>query len=174
MHCCNDSIRFTPSLDRLEDYCCLRGFDFDSNSIDIQTWFKVMKSLPIKQFFRFCMVGVSNTLLSYIIYVGCIFIGIHYLLANAIGFFVSVLNAYYWSNRYVFVKQEGERRNHFYALLKTYITYGSSELFLASMLLYLFIEICDINEYFAQLLCLTATVPTNFLLNKYWSFAKQK
>lgn len=120
------------------------------------------------------MVGVSNTLLSYIIYVSCIYIGIHYILANAIGFFVSVLNAYYLSNRFVFVKQEGEKRNHFRALFKTYITYGSSELLLASMLLYLFVEVCGANEYIAQLLCLTATVPMNFLLNKYWSFAKQK
>ena len=116
------------------------------------------------------MVGVSNTLISYIIYVGCIYIGIHYILANAIGFFVSVLNAYYFSNRYVFVKQEGEKRNHFRALIKTYITYGSSELLLASVLLYLFVEVCGVNEYIAQLLCLTATVPMNFLLNKYWSF----
>ncbi len=127
----------------------------------------------MNQFIRFCLVGVSNTLLSYIIYVGCIYIGIHYILANAIGFFVSVLNAYYWSNRYVFVKQEGDQRNHFYALLKTYITYGSSELLIASMLLYLFVEMCGINEYFAQLLCLIVTVPMNFLLNKYWSFAKE-
>lgn len=130
-----------------------------------------MKQLPFEQFVKFCLVGVSNTLLSYVIYVGCIYIGIHYILANAIGFFISVLNAYYWSDRYVFVKQNKEKRNRFAALVKTYITYGSSELLMASSLLYLYVDCWHVSEYIAQLLCLILTVPMNFVLNKYWSFA---
>lgn len=126
--------------------------------------------IPIKQFIKFGIVGFSNTLISYLLYVFCIYIGLHYILANAIGFFVSVLNAYYWSNLYVFSVEKGKKRNHLTALVKTYVTYGVSELIIASFLLWLYIDYWHISEYIAQLLCLILTVPMNFLINKYWSF----
>lgn len=122
------------------------------------------------QFLRFCAVGVSNTTISYIIYAVLIYIGIHYILANTFGFFVSVLNAYYWNNRYVFKKGNQEKRNHIKVLMKTYITYGSSELILTSFLLYILIDYLGISEYVAQLLRLLITVPFTFLVNKFWSF----
>ena len=55
----------------------------------------------IAQFIKFGIVGLSNTLIAYLVYAVCIYIGLHYLLANVIAFAVSVLNAYYWSDRYV-------------------------------------------------------------------------
>ena len=124
----------------------------------------------IAQFIKFGIVGLSNTLIAYLVYAVCIYIGLHYLLANVIAFAVSVLNAYYWSDRYVFKKGAGESRNAIKTLLKTYVAYGSTGLFLASVLLWLYVDLLHISEYIAQLLVLVVTIPLNFIINKYWSF----
>lgn len=124
----------------------------------------------IFQFVKFGIVGISNTLIGYIVYSICVWIGIHYLLANLIGFIVSVLNAFYWSDRYVFKKQDGEQRNMWASLVKTILAYASTGIVLNSLLLWLFIDEMAMSEYIAPLVILIITVPTNFLLNKYWSF----
>lgn len=126
------------------------------------------------QFVRFGLVGVSNTLIAYVVYSVCVFWGVHYLVANAIGFFLSVLNAYFWSDRFVFKKEEGESRNALWTLAKTYIAYGSTGLLLASILLYLYVDKLHISEYIAQLLVLVVTIPLNFIINKFWSFKTKR
>lgn len=132
-----------------------------------------MKS-EIYQFIKFGIVGISNTLIAYVTYSICVYIGIHYLIANAIGFFISVMNAYYWSDRFVFKKEEDESRSTIWTLAKTYIAYGSTGLLLASILLYLYVDKLHISEYLAQLLVLVVTIPLNFIINKFWSFKTKK
>ena len=122
------------------------------------------------QFLKFCVVGLSNTLIGYVVYSICVWIGMHYLLANLMGFIISVLNAFYWSDRYVFKKNEHEQRNEWWALVKTISAYASTGVFLNSLLLWLFIDEMKMSEYIAPLVILLITVPTNFMLNKYWSF----
>ena len=133
-----------------------------------------MSNSGVYQFIKFGIVGASNTLIAYVIYSICIYIGIHYLLANALGFFISVLNAYYWSDRFVFKKGEGEARRAIWTLAKTCIAYGSTGLLLASILLYLYVDKLYISEYIAQLLVLVITIPLNFIINKFWSFKTKK
>ncbi len=133
-----------------------------------------MNSTGVYQFIKFGIVGVSNTLIAYIAYSICVYVGIHYLIANAIGFFISVLNAYYWSDRFVFKKGEGESRSALWTLAKTYIAYGSTGLLLASILLCLYVDKLHISEYIAQLLVLVVTIPLNFIINKFWSFKTKK
>lgn len=133
-----------------------------------------MNKTGVYQFIKFGIVGASNTLIAYVIYSICVYIGIHYLLANAIGFFISVLNAYYWSDRFVFKKGKGESRSAIRTLAKTYIAYGSTGLLLASILLYLYVDKLHISEYISQLLVLVITIPLNFIINKFWSFKTKK
>ena len=133
-----------------------------------------MNKTSVFQFIAFGLVGISNTLIAYVTYSLCVYIGIHYLIANAIGFFISVLNAYYWSDRFVFKKGEGESRSAIWTLAKTYVAYGSTGLLLASIFLYLYVDKLYVSEYIAQLLVLVITIPLNFIINKFWSFKTEK
>ena len=126
------------------------------------------------QFIKFCIVGLSNTLIGYLVYTVCVYLGMHYLLANLVGFLVSVVNAFYWSNKYVFVKGNGEYRNLFWSFIKTILAYASTGIVLNSILLWLLIDELHLSEYLAPLLILMVTVPTNFIMNKYWSFKTKK
>jgi putative flippase GtrA len=120
----------------------------------------------IKQFFKFGIVGLSNTLLSLAIYYLLVGLGVHYIWANVIAFFISVLNAYYWNNRFVFRKSS---EGHLKPLLKTYMTYGLTFL-VSTGLLYLMVDQIGISKLIAPLINLIITIPFNFVANKFWAF----
>ena len=122
------------------------------------------------QFVKFGIVGFSNTIISYAVYFFCVWIGMHYQLANLLGFIISVLNAYYWSNRYVFVKHTGEERGLLSSFIKTFIAYSFTGIVLNAILLWLLIDRMSFSEFIAPFIILLITVPLNFILNKYWSF----
>lgn len=150
------------------------------------------------QFIKFGIVGVSNTLISEVIYALVICLHGHYILANFLGFTISVFNAYFWSNRYVFKQEAGEKKRVWWkTLLKTYVAYIAG--FLLNIgLLFLWVDVVEISRFMdpfrmflegfhityfdnkmlgdliAQMLCLPITVPVNYLVNKYWAYRKQE
>lgn len=140
---------------------------------------KIMENERIKpfvQFVKFGLVGVSNTVIFYLLYVGIIFLlsGLawkyDYILANVTAFTVSVFWSFYWNDKYVFKKAENGIRNMWKALGKCFLSYGFTGFILENILSYIWIEKFGISKYAAPLLNLVFTVPTNFLLNKLWAF----
>ncbi|MFA0816580.1 MAG: GtrA family protein [Anaerofustis sp.] len=121
----------------------------------------------LKQFIKFGIVGVSNTLISLAIYYLFVYISSDlYIWGNTVGFVISVLNAYYWNNKYVFKKSS---KGNIKPLLKTYICYGSTFL-LGTLLLYVMVHYLSISAWIAPLINLVITIPINFFLNKIWAF----
>lgn len=128
------------------------------------------KMKTIIQFVKFGLVGVSNTLINYVVFAVLVKLGIHYILANAIGFFVSVLNAFYWNNRYVFSCDKKNKSVWWKKLLKSCTAYAINSLILVSVLLYFWVDVCGISPYLSQLINLCITIPLNFIMNKFWAF----
>ena len=119
-----------------------------------------------KQFLKFGIVGISNTLLALAIYYALVFFGVNYILSNTVAFAISVLNAYYWNRKFVF-GQSGKSKP--VQLAKVYAAYGLTFL-LSTGLLFLMVDVLGISELVAPLINLCVTVPLNFLLNKFWAF----
>jgi putative flippase GtrA len=119
-----------------------------------------------KQFIKFGIVGVSNTLIALAVYYVLIYLGIHYIIANVAAFVLSVCNAYFWNSRFVFSKKKGDGAKPF---IKTFVAYGITFI-LSTGLLFLMVDIFGISEWLAPLLNLCVTIPVNFLLNKFWAF----
>lgn len=132
----------------------------------------------IMQFVKFGIVGVSNTVISYIIYVLSLiafqkyglFVKTDYFIAQIISFLLSVLWSFYWNNKMVFVVEKGGKRSIWKALLKTYVSYSFTGLFLNSILLVLWIDVLHISEFIAPIINLLVSVPLNFIINKFWAF----
>lgn len=131
-----------------------------------------MKKESLIQLIKFGLVGVSNNVIYYIVYAVSVGLGAHYQLANICGFVVSVLNSFYWNNKYVFKKEEGEERSIIRSLIKTFISYGFTELVVSAGLLFIWVDVVHISEYVAPIINLCITVPFNFLMNKFWAFRK--
>lgn len=130
----------------------------------------------ITQFIMFGIVGVSNTLLSYIFNIIVLLLLRPYALAwdyvagNVVAFILSVLWSFYWNNRVVFTQKEGQRRNLWKALLKAYAAYGITGIVLSNILSWLWISVLNISKYIAPLINLVVSIPLNFIINKLWTF----
>lgn len=130
------------------------------------------------QFVKFGIVGFSNTVISYILYVVCLllfqefglFPRIDYIVSAVIGFILSVLWSFYWNNKMVFTLQGGKKRSLWKSLIKTYISYSFTGLFLSNILLVFWVQVCDVSEYIAPIINLLVSVPLNFVINKFWAF----
>lgn len=157
-----------------------------------------MKKDSIIQFIKFGLVGVSNTLISQVVYMVCVAFGMHYIVGNVLAFIISVLNAYVLQNVFVFKQDDSlEKRVWWQVLLKTYVAYAFTGLILNSLLLVLWIDIIKIerfthlltdlvnrvgipaeNRYIAEclapLLNLVVNVPINFVINKFWAYRQKK
>ena len=140
--------------------------------------FKEETKQGILQFIKFGIVGASNTILSYVLYVVSLWIFQRfpkelewdYMISQFFSFFLSVLWSFYWNNKMVFIVEEGQKRSIWKTLIKTYISYSFTGLFLNSILLVIWIRILGISEYIAPLVNLLISVPANFLINKFWAY----
>ena len=133
------------------------------------------KAEALAQFIKFGIVGLSNTLFSYGIYLLALFLlrplnlSWDYFVASVLSFVLSVLWSFIWNNRFVF-KNKKSSQSIGKSLLKTYLSYASTGIVLGNILLFVFVALLGIPKTIAPLLGLVITVPLNFLLNKYWAF----
>ena len=162
-----------------------------------------MKKL-IVQFIKFGLVGVSSTIVNYLIYLLLTAIRVHYNIAYAAGFILSVPNAYFWSSRFVFKEDKAkEKRVWWKTLLKTYASYILGFV-LNSLFLVLWIDVLnigaymdfiehivrdmsriitflpqnmtdrDISEVVAPIINIAITMPINFTINKMWAYRQKQ
>lgn len=133
------------------------------------------------QFIKFGIVGVSNTLVSYVIYVVALFVfeklaifpNTDYLIAQFLGFVISVYWSFYWNRKFVFKMEEPEG-GWIRVLLKTYASYAFTGLFLNSVLSYVWVEQLGIPKLLAPIANIVINVPINFLMNKFWAYRDKK
>ncbi len=143
-----------------------------------KAWLRALEENPkygsLVQFVKFGIVGVSNTLISLLVYQLCLHgLHLHYQLANVLAFVVSVTNAYYWNSRYVFKSQGAlSFARHLAAYGKAFLSYGSTFL-LGTALLTLWVEALGVSQSLAPVINLLITIPLNYVLNKFWAFGKK-
>ena len=133
----------------------------------------------VLQFIKFGLVGVSNTVISYVVYLIVLFFlrnlgllpEIDYLVAQFFGFLISVLSSFYLNRKFVFHAEDAAP--WFKMLLKTYASYAFTGLFLNSLLAVVWVEWLNISKLIAPLLNLLISIPINFLLNKFWAFKRK-
>jgi putative flippase GtrA len=120
----------------------------------------------VVQFVKFGIVGVSNTLLTLVVYTVLLKVfGVWYLAASAIGFAVGATNGFLLNRRWTFREHVGD------AL--TPVRWGvvqSAGLAIDEGLLYLLVHDGQLDKLLAQV-CATAVVTvTTFFVNRAWTF----
>lgn len=127
------------------------------------------------QFCRYAMVGVSNFLVSSLIFLLFYEVfGVKLEISNFIGFTISVVNACYWSNRYVFKAEEGTKRVWWQVFIKTYIAYAFFSLILHTILLKILVEKWGVPSPIALIILLFVITPLSYLANKFWAYRDRK
>ena len=126
------------------------------------------------QFIKFGIVGVSNTLLSYLINIAVLLllrnrnISWDYIAGNVISFIISVAWSFFWNNKYVFKTRSHE--SWISKLFKSYLAYGFTGIILSNILSYVWINLFHISKYIAPIINLVISVPVNFLIHKLWVY----
>lgn len=128
----------------------------------------------ILQFIKFGLVGVSNTLVSWAIYYFVLWINEDlYMLGSILGMIISIANAFFWNDKFVFKSRENDIKSKLTRLMKTYVSYGGTSL-LATVLLWAEVELMGVSKVLAPIVNLIITIPLNFLINKFWTFRSSK
>lgn len=131
---------------------------------------KIPQKDLIVQFLKFGLVGISNTVVSLAVYYLFLWIDpAFYLWGNVAGWVISVANAFFWNNKFVFRDGATGWTALLRKLGKTYLSYGTTFL-LSTVLLYLEVDVWHLSAAISPVLNLFVTIPLNFLLNKYWAF----
>lgn len=109
---------------------------------------------------RFGLVGLANTLISYLLYLFFLLF-MHYTLSTSLSFIITIFVSYYLNSIYVF---------HVKPTLKRALIFPSSYLvnYLISIFgLVILIEYFGIPEKIAPILALIVTVPCNYIIVKF-------
>ena len=127
------------------------------------------------QFVRYAMVGLSNFFVSSVVFLLFYEVfGVKLEISNFIGFTVSVVNACYWSNKYVFTAEEGVKRVWWKVFIKTYVAYAFFSLILHTILLKILVEKLGVPSPIALIILLFVITPLSFLANKFWAYRDKK
>jgi putative flippase GtrA len=118
------------------------------------------------QFIKFGIVGVSNTLLTLVVYTVLLKVfGVWYLAASAIGFVVGATNGFVLNRRWTFREHVGDALTP----VRWAVVQGAG-LGINEALLYLLVHDASLDKLFAQV-CATAVVTvTTFFANRAWTF----
>ena len=118
----------------------------------------------LKQIFKFCGVGVLNTIVGY-----CAFFLLvnymNYLLALLIAHIIGVLHSFLWNKYWIFKS----RHFRFLEFIKFNVIYAI--VFIVNAIaLFVCVEIIQVNPRLAQLLLLPVITMISFFGQKLWTF----
>jgi putative flippase GtrA len=118
------------------------------------------------QFVKFGIVGVSNTLLTFIVYTLLLKVfGVWYIAASAIGFIVGAVNGFLLNRRWTFAGHVGDALTPVrWAVVQT------CGLGINLGLLYVFVHDAGLDKLLAQACATVVVTITTFFVNRAWTF----
>jgi putative flippase GtrA len=139
----------------------------------------IARSLPRKlsatnrpvlvQFVKFGIVGVSNTLLTFIVYTLLLKVfGVWYLAASALGFAVGATNGFLLNRRWTFREHVGDTLTP----VRWAVVQGCG-LGINEGLLYLLVHDGRVDKLLAQALATVVVTLSTFFANRAWTFRMQ-
>lgn len=121
----------------------------------------------IRQFVKFCIIGVTNVVIDVGIYLWLTrIIGWYFILASTCSFIVAVSWSFYWNRRWTF-RLPGQAGSGQFA--KFVITNASSGLFQIGVL-YLAVEVLHWYDLIGKAIVIVLGTFWNFTLTKFWAF----
>jgi putative flippase GtrA len=118
-----------------------------------------------RQFARFLLVGVGNTVLSFVAYRLLLALGTPYVIAAALGFAIGAVNGYVFNRRWTFVARDSTRARVLYVAVQVA---GAAS---TSLLVLLFVRGAGAGKVGAYLAAIPPVTVSTFMANRLWTFA---
>jgi len=122
-----------------------------------------------RQFIKYSLVGVLNTVIYYAIYYVILQLGFSYVIAVTVGTVISVANSYFWNKLFVFKskkKSTGE-------VVRFIIVYGVQYV-CNIIVIYICINYIGLSAEIAGIPAIVIGVFISFFGHKFWSFRKKE
>lgn len=119
------------------------------------------------QFVRFLVVGVGNTMLSFIAYRVLLVVGTPYALAALLAFAVGALNGYIFNRRWTFDARDTTRARVLYVGLQAFGAVATSLLTVA------FVRGVSVPHNVAYLASVPPVTVGMFVANRLWTFSER-
>lgn len=163
---CRDQILCHGTMRRERKSCKMIKKIFSCFGVTDQASFRQL----VKQFFKFGIVGLSNTVVSMGVYYLFLWIDPKlYMVGSVFGTILSIANAFVWNDLFVFKGNARDMKNVLKRLCKTYLSYGGTSI-LSNVLLWLEVTFFHVGKGIAPIVNLLITIPLNFAINKLWTF----
>ena len=124
----------------------------------------------LKQFLRFNVVGVLNTALTYGIYSGLVYLGLHHLAAVAVEYAFGIVFSYLLNKRFTFAVRGRAAPRTFARMLIAYVPM----LLLNAALLWLLVDRLHWNKYAGQAVVLSFVAVLSFTAQRMFVFRGRK
>lgn len=122
----------------------------------------------MNRLFKFALVGLSNTMITFVVYGALLLVGADYMVAAVVGWSAGALNGYTWNRIWTF-----RAGSHQHELLAKYVAVALSGLALNSLLLRISVEELGFGEIGGQAAILPIVSGTTFLINRFWTFGSR-
>lgn len=126
---------------------------------------RIVAHRELRRVVKYCIVGASNTLIDFAVYVALVTIGVWYPLAKVAAFAVAIANGYTFNRTWTF-RAGGHRK----VMLAKYAVVQTSCLLLNLGLLVMFVEVAGLHEVVAQAIALPFIALVGFLAQRLWTF----
>lgn len=117
------------------------------------------------QLCRFAVVGVANTVLSYLLYTALVAARVPYTLAGAIGFSAGAINGYVLNRRWTFASPDTRRARTRYLVVQL------GGLGATSALLWMVVSVGATSRFAAYAVTIPVVTLATFGANRSWAFA---
>lgn len=125
----------------------------------------------LRQFIKFCIVGSSNGLVDFSVYLAATrFFHVHYIVANFISFIFAVSWSFYWNSRWTFQSRwEVDLQKQY---VKFFII-NCIGVLLQTTALYIFVEHAGFDDISVKAVAIVGIAFWNFTLSRFWVFKKR-
>ena len=118
--------------------------------------------------------GFLAFVVNYAVYVvGIKAFSLNYQVSNMIAWVVAVIFAY-WTNRTFVFKSKTKEITSILKEFASFVSARLATLILEIVILWLFVDVFNINDMFAKLVGQFVVIVTNYFLSKLWIFKKKK
>jgi putative flippase GtrA len=152
----------------------MNAFDTDDPSVDDRrSWVAQLRSSArsrdhaAPQLGRFLVVGLSNTVLSFLAYRFLLAIGAWYVLAAPLAFAVGALNGYVFNRRWTFAAPDTTRARVLYVVVQ------AAGALSTSLLVLFFVRGLGTGRVWAYLAAIPPVTLCMFAANRWWTFGKR-
>ena len=127
---------------------------------------EIHDDLAVRQFARFLLVGVSNTLISFVLYRLLLAVSMPYAVAAPVAFAAGAVNGYILNRRWTFGARDTTRAR------VLYIAFAALGAAFTTMFVVLFVRAFDVGKVEAYIVAVPPVTVSLFLANRLWTFAE--